>query len=692
MTDQTPAFFPECSDFQAGTIKASSTQGDHYETTYSTVQNVFVGAHGTASIPSNDDRTSPSLDERHRYGNSRPTSRPAAVSNERSVAPPPSTANIFHRLMSQLMGFFNTNNMSHTLSDARYPRRVRTVSSGSATSSTARSTSSNSADSQSDVITVVRRCRRPATQVTDISVCKVSIEEPDDRYLNTEQLTTPEIFLCSLLGSGKGLPCWQPKPRKPFVGKHGVVPGDVGTYSAEGGFKKIFNLWEDEAAIQDRARLFGEIYRLPEKTITIDHDELSKDDIIASPGTWSDVEYGPDGLTPTRIDFRCGSRQGAVVIPTSAAKLEELTNHTTLRKTLIQSAGLLYLHANAIRLIGDDEPLYIITGCIKSESWALAAYRDPLPPPHDILRLVQRPQIASQISERIPPYAWTKRGTSEARVGASETSQLMDQSLFLRGYKMAFSQDFRAQMDGRQPLDSTVLDSQKGPGSDEHSESSKDSRHGPSDREGRAERGSSDSPMSRSLTGIGAALEGVYLGSFSSPSHKSLHPSDAMADHLLQKTGASVALIHDDDWRFAMEGISLFEGNTDYKPSPQAVVMEAGVAYLQDASLPSNVTEPVFQGRSTGENVLNTSSPTPSIVPTQLTDEDDGAEADERDAILSQLLTKKDLLFEISHDDTSDTSDYGKIEKWLSTSQKMASDPYSPRGQRRRIGGVGRPR
>ncbi|KAF6761113.1 hypothetical protein DFP72DRAFT_1002917 [Ephemerocybe angulata] len=270
----------------------------------------------------------------------------------------------------------------------------------------------------------------------------------------------------------------------------------------------------------------------------------------------------------------------------------------------------------------------------------------------------------------------------------------MDQSLFLRGYKMAFSQDFRAQLDSRQPLKSDALHPQEGQGSDEHPESSKDSRHSPSDSEGRDERGSSERLVSGSLNGIGAALNGVYLGSFPSPSHKSLHPSDAMADHLLQKTGASVALIHDDNWRFAMEGVSLFEGHADYIPLPQEVLMEGGVVYLQAASLPSNVAEPVPQSRSTEEEELNTSvslSPTPSVAPTQITDNDD-AEADELEALLFQLrkgpttrrellssaalpLAKENLLSAASH---GGTSDYGAMENWMSTSQQMAGDPYYP--------------
>ncbi|KAJ3524881.1 hypothetical protein NMY22_g10811 [Coprinellus aureogranulatus] len=53
-----------------------------------------------------------------------------------------------------------------------------------------------------------------------------------------------EIYVLSLLNTGYGLPCWEPAPSLPDSQPQGVVPGDVGTYTTEGGFEKTFNLWE----------------------------------------------------------------------------------------------------------------------------------------------------------------------------------------------------------------------------------------------------------------------------------------------------------------------------------------------------------------------------------------------------------------------------------------------------------------
>lgn len=408
----------------------------------------------------------------------------------------------------------------------------------------------------------------------DITV--ISTEEQDaSGRLSVEQMTIPEIYLCSLLGSGRGLPCWQPKPQSTLrTGKErGVVPGDVGIYSVEEGFQKLFNLWEDGAAIQERARLLDETYELPGRAVTIDIDEVSEGDIIASPGISSHMVDRADGLGPAQVKFRCESRQGAVVIPTSAAESEELTSHNVLRNTLIQSAGLLYMHAKSLCEMDNGESLYIVTGAIKCESWALAAFREPLL--HYPLRLDNKPAPGRRCG-RVAPSSWARQRqwSYEARVGISETAHVMDQSLYLRGYKMAFSQEFRVQMDKRRV---------SGPpkecgGSDGESDFLKNSTLGT------IEMDSLDSAngLKRGEVDEDVILDGVDFRLLCNKSRQSFHPSDSMTTQLLQKTGARVALVHDDNWRFALKGAFLLgDENDKYScPKPQEIAVEKGVAYL----------------------------------------------------------------------------------------------------------------
>jgi hypothetical protein len=147
------------------------------------------------------------------------------------------------------------------------------------------------------------------------------------------------------------------------------------------------------------------------------------------------------------FEFRCQSKHGAVLACTTSADLEELDDTEPLRDFLIQHAGIVYQHANSIRRIADEDSLYIVSGCIKSDSWALAAYKDPAEAPDDLLTLSRRKSDGKDLV-----YDWIDRGTAEARFGSNSAARVSgaclgkDQCLFLQGFKLALSQDFRAQL------------------------------------------------------------------------------------------------------------------------------------------------------------------------------------------------------------------------------------------------------
>ena len=106
--------------------------------------------------------------------------------------------------------------------------------------------------------------------------------------VDPRSLSNAEIYVRSL-SSSKGLACWQPEPFHPFVGEFGVVPGDVGTYSAEDGFKKTFNIWEDEISIRASAQELKErFYLSPALEVATRPQKLRVGDTIvrgASSGT-----------------------------------------------------------------------------------------------------------------------------------------------------------------------------------------------------------------------------------------------------------------------------------------------------------------------------------------------------------------------------------------------------------------------
>lgn len=138
---------------------------------------------------------------------------------------------------------------------------------------------------------------------------------------------------------------------------------------------------------------------------------------------------------------------------TTSADLEQLLSPELLRDFLIEHAGIIYQHADSVRRIADADPLYIVSGCIKSETWALAAYSNPPAAPYDLLTLSRRASDDNPPNQG-PVYDWIDRGTSEARFGSNSAARDLgahkgkDQCLFLQGFKLALSQKLRARLRG----------------------------------------------------------------------------------------------------------------------------------------------------------------------------------------------------------------------------------------------------
>ncbi|KAJ2927970.1 hypothetical protein H1R20_g9139, partial [Candolleomyces eurysporus] len=178
----------------------------------------------------------------------------------------------------------------------------------------------------------------------------------------SESITNPEIYI-----------------RVP--GK-GVTPGDVGILNPVNGFQKIFNIWDGEA-LRDLVPP-GSRYQAPPREIRI-HPELREGDTVVD-GILSVVRKTPSGYI-SAFEFQCCKQPGAVLVCTSSADLEELVDPVALQDFIFQHAGLIYQRANSIQRVADQDSLYIVTGCIKSDSWAIAAYSDIAEGPLNALRL-----------------------------------------------------------------------------------------------------------------------------------------------------------------------------------------------------------------------------------------------------------------------------------------------------------------
>ncbi|KAJ3501320.1 hypothetical protein NMY22_g18969 [Coprinellus aureogranulatus] len=412
-----------------------------------------------------------------------------------------------------------------------------------------------------------------------------SAEDLDPRLFQSSHLTTPQVYVRSMLKAGEGLACWRPRPVVPHCGPKGVVPGDVGTYSADGGFKKIFNIWEDENKICQIDISGGDAFRLPSRVIAIDPEAIPQGFTITE-GVDSSENYliTTQGRSNSSFEFRCwpDAQQGAIFVATTPAEREELLNYTGLREYILRHPLHIYLHAHNIRRVADDEPLYIITGCIKSDSWALAGFKGAMPTHYDTMCLTDR----THPNNPLPKYAWTKRAAAEARFGTSGSAGLKNQTLFLKGFKLDFSQPLRdrvkrmppppppphaphAKVELREeaplyvpphfhlplrqlPRDGTqdgeLLRTGRQPGApDLRRDSSKDD-------ETSTTMAMPDVNDVRQHNYVEIPNEEVRVWSFPDSPQDNCHPSDVINRYLLDKTGADFALCHDDEWLLASAG------------------------------------------------------------------------------------------------------------------------------------------
>jgi hypothetical protein len=242
---------------------------------------------------------------------------------------------------------------------------------------------------------------------------------------------------------------------------------------------------------------------------------------------------------------------------TSSADLEKLANPHKLQRFIIDHAAPLFRYADNIRTLDDDESLYFITGCIKSDSWALAAFKDPAYPPNNILNLVRKGSV----------YRWTTQAMAEVRAGSNASGDKnayhgKDQTLFLQGFKLAFTPECRSRVRGPYHHGSGASDAEDGHPDFDHFDNSHE-RHGPDDSfgggSGRTTWGDGTSNGFSGGSGSqrnteGGASEDISLEKFPStktevvsvthlevtgtntpPIQATLHPCDIINQYLLHK-------------------------------------------------------------------------------------------------------------------------------------------------------------
>ncbi|KAF5316955.1 hypothetical protein D9611_003874 [Ephemerocybe angulata] len=267
-------------------------------------------------------------------------------------------------------------------------------------------------------------------QVCEPGVSVSSAEEAEiTSFLAGGRRTSAQIYVCNMLSVGEGLPCWNPKPFSPFIPEYGISPGDVGTICARDGFKKIFNLWEGQPGPQPLWMAPSSEDRLPPNPWFSVGDTFAK-------GASARASFASGYPS---FEFNCsGSSEGSVLAITSDAYLETLKSVSGMRDFIMQNAAELYAYAVSRGDVeSNNQPLYIITGCVKADTWAMAAFDESMEAPDDTLRLVTRYDDYRGMAQN---FLWTDRGRADVRCSNGGGRGLKNQSLFLRGFKLTASE------------------------------------------------------------------------------------------------------------------------------------------------------------------------------------------------------------------------------------------------------------
>lgn len=288
-----------------------------------------------------------------------------------------------------------------------------------------------------------------------------------------DTLEEPKIYLRTLMTKGFGLPCYMPSPQEPHAGGElsAVAPGDVGYFSPIDGFTKAFNIWDDDAAIQRTATSMSPeiIYHTPAKTLKVRRGFFSHGKMITGGGPVGEAIHQPGKKyvdsadlsgscysarttvflhrAYARFEIHCESDIGAALVITSSADLHSVRGGTqTLREHIIKYAEVLYRHYEAMESVDTREPLYIVSACTMSEECGIAAYNCPMPLGRNTLRLVDTSINHDGHSSEDPLWDWTTIGTSTASFYQTPCPGSKDLCLFLQGFKLDFSSEFRARV------------------------------------------------------------------------------------------------------------------------------------------------------------------------------------------------------------------------------------------------------
>ncbi|KAF8549331.1 thioredoxin-like protein [Imleria badia] len=418
---------------------------------------------------------------------------------------------------------------------------------------------------------------------------------------------SPQDIYARHVSSSRGYPMWTPEPSSQLLSyrPEGLRIGDVGVVVPENGnFDVFFNI------CQPKDHPFHQATGVPDGFSPI---ELTDADIKTVPNVESagqvltassvtrvggdrafgscelPARFGQSGATGYK--FNLSSNEGAVLILPEGAERHDVRDPQPFFEQASRHAATWYHFAeeNLGRIISHDS-IYVITGFHKARSWGLAGYQNEHGNGDFSAQFIVGAREGGNLATG---YTWETTQNMDWRVGPFDGLGIPNQSVFIRGFKIALRSDVQGvpqRWVSFQPSHPT--------GRSNRRTSSGDSWlsnvwKGISKTIGGSNEGADRSAGSHSREDVGVRIEIQRIPEILPV----FHPSDAINQYILQKEpSAKVAIIHDNVWGSILdksllrpEELVQDELLTKAVSERYNIVLREGVAYLQSKSLDTSV-------------------------------------------------------------------------------------------------------
>ena len=148
-------------------------------------------------------------------------------------------------------------------------------------------------------------------------------------------------------------------------------------------------------------------------------------------------------LTCRELSISHTSDNGALLFLPDGASQEDLINSGEIKQFIIKHAETWISYAISTGRDIDRNSLYFVTGCTKTGDWGMATFN------RSTLWNESSLKLGRSTHPNDPRYIWGRsRGCRMARTGPGPDQELDDeravpqnQTLFIKGYKIAFSED-----------------------------------------------------------------------------------------------------------------------------------------------------------------------------------------------------------------------------------------------------------